>query len=476
MKKYLIAIGAGAILALSSCTKDIDRFNENIKNPANVPADMLYSNAARNLTDALASSNVNLNPFRFAVQHWAATTYQDEPRYEYATRNIPTGWWTRFYRDVLTDLKRAKEIVEADNSINAGTKANKIAQIDLMEVQAWYVLVNTFGDIPYSEALDPNNLFPKYDDAATIYNDLFARVAADIAALNSDFPGISANQDVYYGGDIDAWVKFAHSLNMKMAITIADVDNAKAKSVIEASSSHAFESNDDNATWNYLSAPPNTNPIWVDLIQSNRKDMVGANTLIDKMQSLNDPRLPIYFNTVDGEYVGGIVGQNNTFAVTSKPSEVITAPNHPYYLLTYSEIEFIRAEAVERGYAIGGTAAEHYNNAITANIELWGGSAEEVAAYLAQPSVAYATAAGDWKMKIGTQKWIALYDKPFDGWVEYRRLDAPVLPAVVNAVSGFPNRFLYPSSEAQLNGTNYHAAGTAIGGDEVETKLFWDVH
>ena len=475
IKKLMIAFGAFAMIGLSSCTKDIDRFNENIKNPAEVPADMLYTNAVRNMTDALASSNVNLNPFRFAVQHWAATTYQDEPRYEYATRNIPTGWWTRFYRDVLTDLKRAKEVVATEN-VNDNIKANKTAMIDIMEVQAWYVLVTSFGDIPYSEALDANNLFPKYDDDAAIFADLFTRLSADIAALDEAYPGIGSSNDIYYGGDIAAWKKFAYSLNMKMAITIADVDNATAKSVIEASNAHAFESNDDNATFNYLSAPPNTNPLWADLVQSGRKDMVGANTLINKMLELNDPRLPQYFGTVDGAYVGGVVGQNNTFATTSKPSDLITDPTHPYYLLTYSEIEFIRAEAIERGYSIPGTAAEHYENAIEANIILWGGTQAEADAYLAQPSVAYATATGDWKNKIGTQKWIALYDKPFDGWVEYRRLDAPTLPAVSGAVTGFPNRFLYPSSEGQLNPSNYAAAGSAIGGDEVETKLFWDIH
>jgi hypothetical protein len=137
-------------------------------------------------------------------------------------------------------------------------------------------------------------------------------------------------------------------------------------------------------------------------------------------------------------------------------------------------MEFYRAEAKERGFTVTGTAEEHYNKAISASILAWGGTAADAAVYLARPDVAYTTAAGTWRQKIGTQKWIALYNRPYEGWLELRRLDYPVLPAPVGAKSGFPNRLTYPGNEQQLNGTNYTAAASAIGGDKVETKLFWD--
>ena len=70
--------------------------------------------------------------------------------------------------------------------------------------------------------------------------------------------------------------------------------------------------------------------------------------------------------------------------------------------MDYVQTEFMRAEAKERGYNVAGTAEQHYNNAITASIIAWGGTAADAAAYLAQPSVAYSTAAGTWKQKIGT--------------------------------------------------------------------------
>src|SRR5205085_9217211 len=108
--------------------------------------------------------------------------------------------------------------------------------------------------------------------------------------------------------------------------------------------------------------------------------------------------------------------------------------------LDYVETEFFRAEAKERGYIVSGTAAEHYNNAIRASIIWWGGTAADADAYLAKPEVAYATAPGSFKQKIGFQKWIGLYNRPVEGWTEYRKLDFPKLPWPLNAKSRYRNR------------------------------------
>jgi len=143
-------------------------------------------------------------------------------------------------------------------------------------------------------------------------------------------------------------------------------------------------------------------------------------------------------------------------------------------LLSYAEVEFILAEAVERGFNVGGTAATHYNNAVTASILEWGGSGADALTYLAKPSVAYATATGTYKQKIGTQKWLALCNRGFDAWVELRRLDYPVIQVPNNSLSSFPVRFTYPSSEQNRNKANWSSASAAIGGDLVTTKLFWD--
>lgn len=475
MKKYLIILSSLSLLTLGSCTKDITSLNEQRKQAANVPAATLFSNGVRNLSDALASPNVNVNVLRLTVQHWATTTYQDEPNYDFTTRNIPQTFWTRLYRDVLANLQEAKRLIPTDNTIAADVQANQIAITDIMQVYTYSVLVNTFGDVPYSESLDFNNLFPKYDDAQAIYDDLLVRLDADIAALKPAVNAFSDNADLVYGGDVAMWLKFAQSLKLKLGIMLSDVDAAKAKTVVEQADAGAFASAADNAEIQYLATTPNNNPIWADLIQSQRQDFVAAEALLNNMKAMSDPRLEEYFRpNANGDYVGGKVGANNTYSLFAKPGTMLEQPDMPALLLSYDEIEFLRAEAKERGFNVAGTAADHYNNAIRESILYWGGTATEATTYLLMPTVAYATAAGNYKEKIGTQAWIGLYNRPYEAWTTLRRLDYPALPAPASARSGFPNRLTYPTNEQTLNGANYTAAAAKIGTDVVETKLFWD--
>lgn len=111
--------------------------------------------------------------------------------------------------------------------------------------------------------------------------------------------------------------------------------------------------------------------------------------------------------------------------------------------MTYSEVEFILAEAAERGYPVVGTAEEHYNAGVTASILFWGGTEAEAAAYLAQPAVAYTTAEGGDNMNaIAVQKWISFYNEADQGWIEWRRLDYPPFNAPENmSVEDIPVRY-----------------------------------
>ncbi len=478
MKKYLIVITALTVLGVLSCTKDITRFNRETKAPAEVPAETLFSNGVRNLADVLTSANVNTNIFRYVVQHWASTTYQDEPNYNFGVRNIPQNWWIAMYRNVLADLKESKRLIsETEPGVISEAKLrNQAAIVDLMEVYTYANLVNTFGNVPYTESNDIDNVFPKYDDARSIYDDLFVRLDQDIAALDPSAEGFDGAADLIYHGDVEKWVKFANSLKIRLAMTIADVDASKARAAFESADAGAFTSSDDDAVFQYLATTPNTNPIWVDLVQSGRADMVAGAPLLNVLTDLDDPRRDDFFEPNNsGNWVGGKLGSNNTYAETARPSDKVEAANAPSPLLNYTEIEFYRAEAAERGFTVSGSAQEHYNNAITASIIDWGGTASEATTYLAQPEVNYNTAPGDWKQKIGVQKWIALYNRPAIGWLEIRRLDFPKLNPPADPDSGFPNRFPYPANEQTLNPDNYTSAAEAIGGDVVETKIFWDV-
>lgn len=473
MKKLLI-IALLPLLVFISCKKDITSLNTNPKAPQSVTAASLFTNAQHTLSDLLASSNVNLNIFRLVDQYWQETTYTDESNYDINTRPIPQSMWNDLYRDILEDFETSKKLVDQTNS--ADVQQNQKTVADIMEVYSYYYLVTTYGNIPYSQALNiDSTTAPKYDDQKEVYYALLDRLDADISALKTS-AGSWDGADIIYGGDVASWKLFANSFKLKMGITIADYDDAKAKSVIESAvAAGVFTSNSDNATFQYLSAPPNTNPIWVDLVQSGRKDFVAATTILNVMTPLNDPRVPLYFTTdASGSYSGGKPGASSNYSTFSKPSTTVTAPDFANVLLSYDEVEFDLAEAVARGYNVGGTAMSHYNAAVTASILFWGGTSTQATAYLAQPSVNYLTATGTYKQKIGIQKYIALYNRGWDAWIEIRRLDYPMIVAPTSALTDFPVRFTYPVNEQNLNTAHYNDAAAAIGGDKVTTKLFWD--
>ncbi|NOR87550.1 MAG: SusD/RagB family nutrient-binding outer membrane lipoprotein, partial [Bacteroidales bacterium] len=291
--------------------------------------------------------------------------------------------------------------------------------------------------------------------------------------------GSYGNADIFYNGDVASWLTFAHSLKLRLAITLADVDAGYAKPLFEASASHAFSSNAQNITLEYGSEPlANTNPLYQALVASGRLDFIPANTIVDYMNTLNDPRRTAYFELnpdANGEdYVGGIYGASNAFGNYSHVGAVMHDPTFPIALMSYMEIEFYKAEAAARGWSTGGSAVEHYENAITASFAEWG--IDGAADYIETDGVAW-DGSGDWKHVIGMQAYIGYYQRGFEGWTTYRRLDWPEMntaPAANTTDGKVLRRYTYPVNEQTLNADNYYSAASAIGGDFMETKLFWD--
>ena len=470
MKKYFILISA---LIIASCASDeaYEGLNNDPNKPTDISAEALFTSSTKSLFDQMESTNVNTNVFRLFAQYWTETTYIDEANYDLVTRNITGTHFSELYRDVLYDLKDAKSKVTSDT---------KKGMIEVLEVYTWQQLVDTFGNIPYSEALNgSSNPTPQYDDAQTIYLDLFTRINTALNQLNSSDNGFTSADNIY-GGDLSKWKKFANSLKLKLAMRVADVPSMAALSKSEAEaaiSAGVFTNNSDNATLQYESATPNTNPIWLDLVQSGRSDFVAANTIVDHMNSLNDPRRLVFFddNLGSGNYVGGTYGASSPFSNFSHIGVILHEPTFRGVLMDLAEVEFLLAEAKERNYTLSGTAESHYNAAITASMEDWGVDSSSISTYLSNPSVAYTTS-GTWRQKIGLQFWIAMYNRGFEGWSVYRKYDAPVLNIAAGSGLPVPTRYTYPVSEQTLNGINYQSASSAIGGDLLSTKLFWDVN
>ncbi|KIQ18652.1 hypothetical protein RT99_16590 [Flavobacterium sp. MEB061] len=468
----------------ASCSDDITGLNTDTKRPTYTEANYLFTNAEHAMVDQVTSTSVNFNVFRLFAQQWTEVQYPQESQYDLTGRTIPDTHWTTYYRDVLRDFKEAKNIlVDQQAGATADELAvinNKIAIIDILTAYSYGVLVDTFGDVPYTEALDivafPQ---PKYDDAQTIYKDLIVKLTAASHALDTD-AGSFGNADLIYKGDVSLWAKFANSLRLRMAINMDDVDHAYASTEALAAVADGVISSSAQGTYmTYAETQPNANPLYVDLVASGRYDFLPADTFVNRLNALNDPRRPKYFTEYpagSGAYKGGVYGALNVYDNFSHLTTTIQDPTYPGVLFTYSEVEFLLAEAVERGIAVGETAEIHYNRAVTASLQDWGVASADIAAYLARTDVAY-SAATPWKQKIGEQSWISFFNRGFEAWTNYRRLDYPALqvPAVTYGdITSVPKRYSYPNREQTLNAASLEAAVAKLGNNAVTTKIFWD--
>ena len=354
-------------------------------------------------------------------------------------------------------------------------------------VYSYQILVDTFGDIPYSDAhKGAGNYLPKYDKAVEIYKDLIVRLDNNIKNINPSQPGFGTS-DVIYGDKLSLWIKFANGIKLRLGINLkaSGLENSIADAAIISASKGTFDSNADSAKITYQTSVPNTNPIYVELVFGGRHDFIPAKPFVDAIVAKNDPRTKIYFaqNLRDENgnplpYKGGVVGVKNSFGKFTHIGNLLQLPDFKGTYLDYAEVEFLLAEAVERGVGIDGSAAVHYTNAITASMEDWGVAKNDIENYLNKTSVAYNTAIGTWQQKIGEQAWYALFNRGFEGWTFARRLDFPALVPPSNADASaegqIPARMTYPIREQTLNAENYNSAAASIGGDKLKTKLFWD--
>lgn len=463
---------------LSGCTKNIESLNVDPKSALSVPSGSLFLKGEKSLMDAYTTTSVSVAPFRVLSQEWTENTYVYEAQYNLSAYQSPSGWWNALYSASIHNLQYAKDAYQVD-VLDPAVRRNDAIITDILQVYAYYLLVATYGNIPYSQAENKLIPFPKYDDAKTVYADLLTRIDTCIVGLNPAAAAMGSN-DKIYGGKVAKWKKFAATLKLKMAMLGADVDNATtSKKVQEAIATGIFTSNDDNALMAYdASAPSNSNPIWQALVNSGRHDFAPTSFLVSTMVGLNDPRVPIYF-TLDGNsaYTGAMAGGGNNYGSNSDFGASFLQATFPGDLLDYSETQFYLAEAAAHGISVGGTPDVFYNNAITASIIAWGGVAADAATYLAQPSVAYATAAGDFRQKIGYQEWISFYNKNWDSWTVIRRLNNPNLNIVsppIAAKGKLPLRFTYPSDEKTSNSINFSAAAATLpGGIDVVSAKLW---
>jgi len=430
-------------------------------------------------------NSLNIRGGGLWVQYYSEIQYRDEDRY--IVRSGTSGGWG-FYSGALEDIQRMINKGEAANAPNWSAVGR------ILKSYTFSVMTDAMGDIPYSEALKGDTVLqPAYDTQRAIYNALFADLAQanskfDFSASATGFP----NGDLIYGGNMGKWQKFANSLRLRLAIHLSNADPTKAASEAAAAvAAGVFTSNADNAQLMYLGSSPNRNPIYNDA--RGRDDYGMSRTFVDSLKSLNDPRLAIFAQVnkdtivANRTYQGLQNGLNNgdgpaLFFISRIGAFWRETASAPMALLTYSEVQFLLAEAAERGWIPGGTAAAatFYTNAITASLQQYGIAASAITTYLGQANVAYDAAGatqGGHLQQIAYQKWLSMFMQGMESWTEYRRTLIPRLVPGPNAVlTSIPERLPYDDNEAVLNAANLATAVGAQGfsqGNDITAPLWF---
>jgi len=472
MLKKLAYITLFAV-ALTSCSDTLDDINKNPNATETPLAPYLLTGTLKQGADLYWGSTNNFDSSLLFVQHWAKIQYTEPDRYDVSNTSF-TSLWNTGYATLITDLNTILNF----SDLQANSNYKGIA----LTLRSWtfLLLTDAYGNIPYKEA--GQKVTPAYNTQKEVYTGLLEDLKQAQTLLSTT--GGAVTGDLVYKGDISKWKKLVNSLRLRIALRISDKEPALAKqAAIDATSDAAgvLSSNNDTFQFIYISSPQqNPASAWFET----RDDYRISKTLVDKLYELADPRLPVYAQLPSDvtvtKYVGGANGLSNSdansqgFAKTSKPGKYFLTSTSPAVIASYSETLFNLSEAVARGF-IPGDAEQLYKNAITASLNQFGiTDAVTISTYLNQATVKYDPT--NYAKSIGTQKWIAFYGQGLDAFVEWRRLDYPVLTAGPATVldGQIPSRFFYPGTEQSLNGINYQAAVSAQGKDLLTTKLWFD--
>ena len=467
---FIVAIGSWLFVG---CDNGFEDVNENPNEPITVPSGLLLGDIIANTGNILYSTFVGGDMGSCWSQQWGKVNYEDEERFKVRQGVIESTIWKGMYEDVIADAKSMYKLADAEgNDLNKGVAL-------VMQAYAFSVLTEMYGDIPFSQAGkgDQGIISPKYDTQQEVYEGIFTMLDEANTLLSSSKGSINADMDLIYAGNAAKWQKFTNSLKFRLLMRVSAKRTGVGAELQVVAARPMFASNNDDAAVRYLSAQPNANPIYESIVYGSRFEYKINSVMVGMLTTLNDPRLPVYAKkNSNGEYRGKPAGieevpnDDYNYDNVSAIGDKYVDPQFPGFLMTYSELMFLMAEAAHKGY-ISGSAAEYYNNGIAASFE-FNGLSDKYAAYIAQTSVAYGVSTG--LQKIAEQNWIALYCQGIEAWTEWRRTKFPVLALPEDAViTEIPSRYNYPIIEQSVNKANWEAAKTAMGGDDMTTKFWW---
>lgn len=379
--------------------------------------------------------------------------------------------WQTVY-DIIQDIRVMKSIAEERNAYQ------HIGVANITEAMNMSLLIDLFGDVPYSQAWDKTVFKPDYDKAEDVYAACLALIEDGIVQFNKADPGVilDAANDLIHSGSVSAWTKTGYALKARLLNRLSKSASYNPANILTALSNAYTSNSDDAQLTKFIARSP-----WNQVAYNNTVLLLDgwlSEQFVDGLDGgtygVADPRLP-YIATLTkfNDYRGTINGAGRIGTGTDDEESYLSVngfyskPGAPLLLITFAEMKFIEAEAKFATDKPGSYQA--YLDGIAANMDKIGVPTADKTAYLTNPAVAVGAAAFT-KDLLFKEKYVAMFLHP-EAWTDARRYDYKYkdfsLPA--NAVlSTFIRRVGYPSTEEARNAENV----PEISG--LDQKLWWD--
>jgi hypothetical protein len=225
MKRISISTLLLFVLIFSSCKKIVEDVNINPNSPTDAPADLILNGAQ------VSSIVFYEGDFARLAGMWAKSFTGADRQYISLNSYVTTAGdydntWSTAYRGVIAPCQL---IIDKSTTINNKIMIG-IAQV--MQAQAFGTLTSLFGDIPFSEAVNPNKFpAPKFDKQVDVYAGIQTLLDNAIANLSSEVGITPGTKDIFFGGNTQSWVKVANTLKARYYLHTKEY----AKAVVAAS-------------------------------------------------------------------------------------------------------------------------------------------------------------------------------------------------------------------------------------------------
>jgi hypothetical protein len=383
------------------------------------------------------------------------------------------------------------------NFVIANSSANSIlpGAARALRTMIFQDLVDQFGNIPYSQALQPPAILqPTYDSATAIYTDLINQLDTALTVIAASQSTVDDTSDVMFQGNKLLWEKFANT--MKLRILLRQVPNGnqtyvatQMAAIVQQGSGFLGQGQDCLIQPGFEDEPTKQTPFWGvygfgpnnGSPYQNNNFFCANQVFLNFLDSIGDPRYTYFFKIAQDTAYGGEQFGNNNYnsagATSSFGPGLLQSPTAAALLFSAAQSLFMQAEAAERGL-LSGSASTLYQQAVEASFN-----------YLTVPN---AIAAADSYMSTSTngmvnfglstnplqtimyQKWIS--ECALDGleaYSDWRRTGFPFIasPSFASPGVAIPSRLLYPETEYTQNPINVNAENQTAA--DLYEPIFW---